>query len=417
MPQVFSAGWLYLFIIFIVICLIRIFFKLRTLQEEAPMDRPVIKVAPVPRPQPDLESESEEDLLLSGPDNLIKQGDYKGALVSLEQLLEELSPTEDREARGKVLFRIGACHSRLATGEEKLQRILRAGESLRESARLFTPVRYINHYLRTLGELAVVYGDLAREKSPLENLTQSARTCETAAAAAGKGELAGPEAMFLARTGNAYRQLASHNEPQVNLRKAVDAYEKAMAALEAVADENVGSERMKILKVMGDTYVELAGYFQKGESFARAARAYEGALELMDETQHLKERCVILADTSRVLLELYDTERSPAHLRKALRYTRDALDGAKGEENLIQRGLVMAVMGDALSRYSDVKDREENLGRAVKLYEAALGILKDGKEAAERERVRGRLAEAVQKITGGGEGENGAGGENAPDAE
>ena len=77
----------------------------------------------------------------------------------------------------------------------------------------------------------------------------------------------------------------------------------------------------------------------------------------------------------------------------------------------------MAVMGDALSRYSDVKDREENLGRAVKLYEAALGILKDGKEAAERERVRGRLAEAVQKITGGGEGENGAGGENAPDAE
>jgi tetratricopeptide (TPR) repeat protein len=398
MPQVFSAGWLYLFIIFMVIGLIRIFFKLRTLQEEAPMDRPVIKVAPVPRPQPDLESESEEDSLLSGPDKLIKQGDYMGALASLEHLLEELSPTEDREARGKVLFRIGACHSRLATGEEKLQRILRAGESLRESARLFTPARYINHYLRTLGELAVVYEELAREKSPVENLTQSARTCETAAAAAGKGEFAGPEALFLARAGNAYRQLASHNEPQVNLRKAADAYEKAMAALEAVADENAGSERMKILKVMGDTYVELAGYFQKEESFARAARAYEGALELMDETQHLKERCVVLTSTSRVLLELYDIEKSPAQLRQALRYIRDALDKTKGDETLIQRGLVMAVMGDALSRYSEVKDREENLGRAVKLYETALGILKNGKEAAERERVRGRLSEAVGKL-------------------
>ena len=398
MPQVFSAGWLYLFIIFMVIGLIRIFFKLRTLHEEAPMDRPVIKVAPVPRPQPDLESESEEDSLLSGPDKLIKQGDYKGALVSLEQLLEKLSPTEDREARGKVLFRIGACHSRLATGEEKLQRILRAGESLRESARLFTPARYINHYLRTLGELAVVYGDLAREKSPVENLTQSVRTCETAAAAAGKGELAGPEAMFLARAGNAYKQLAFHNEPQVNLRKAADAFEKAMAALESADGENAGSERMEILKVMGDTYVELAGYFQKGESFARAARAYEGALELMDETQHLKERCVVLTNTSRVLLELHDIEKSPAHLRQALRYIRDALDKTKGDENLIQRGLVMAVMGDALSRYSDIKDREENLGRAVKLYETALGILKDGKEAAERERVRGRLAEVVGKM-------------------
>ena len=409
MPQVLSPGWLYLFLIVMVISLIRIFFKLRTIQEEAPMDRPVIKVAPVPRPQPDLESESEEDSLLSGPDELIKQRDYKGALGSLKQLLEDLSPTEDREARGKVLFRIGACHSRLATGEEKLQRILRAGEALREAARLFSPARYINHYLRTLGELATVYGDLAREKSPVENLTQSARTCETAAVTAGKGGFAGSEAMFLARSGNAYRQLASHNEPQINLRKAADAYEKAVAALEVVDGENAGSERMKILKVMGDTYVELAVYFQKAESLARAASAYEGALELMDGTQHLRERCMVLTDTSRVLLELYDNERSPVHLRKALRYTRDALDGAKGVENLIQRGLTMAVMGDALSKYSDVKDRGENLARAVKLYEAALGILKDGKEAAERERVRVRLAEAVQKITGGGE--------NAPDAE
>ena len=77
----------------------------------------------------------------------------------------------------------------------------------------------------------------------------------------------------------------------------------------------------------------------------------------------------------------------------------------------------MAIMGDALSRYSDVKDRRENLQRAVKLYETSLGILKDGEEAAERERVRVRLAEVVQKITRGGEGENGGGGENAQDAE
>ena len=186
MPQVLSPGWLYLFIIVMVISLIRIFFKLRTIQREAPMDKAVIKVAPITRSQPDLDSESEEDSLLRGPDELIKQGDFMGALGSLEQLLEDLSPTEDREARGKVLFRIGACHSRLATGEEKLQRILRAGEALREAARLFTPSRYVNYYLRTLGELAEVYGDLAREKSPVENLTQSARTCETAASTAGK---------------------------------------------------------------------------------------------------------------------------------------------------------------------------------------------------------------------------------------
>jgi len=405
MPQVFSPGWLYLFIIIMVISLIRIFFKVRTIQREAPMDRPVIQLDPVPRSEPDLDGEADEDSLLAGPDALIRQDDFKGALGSLEQLLDDLSPTEDREKRGKVLFRIGACHSRLATGEERLQHILRAGEALRESARLFTPARFLNHYLRVLGELATVYGDLAGEKSPTENLTQSIRTCETAAASAGKGGLAGPEAMFLARSGNAYRQLASHGEAQVNLRRAADAFEKAATILETVegeyAAEDAAIERMKVLKVMGDTYADLAAYFQKAESLAHAASAYEGALEsleIVEEGQHLKERGVILTNAGKVLLELYDIEKGPAHLRQALRYTRDALDATKGEENLIRKGLAMAVMGDALTRYSDVKDRQENLGRAVKLYEAALGILKDGVQPEERERVKGALAEAVGKL-------------------
>lgn len=398
MPQVFSPGWLYLFLLVMAISIVRIYFKLRTINRAAPMDRTVIKVAPVPRKEPDLDGGSEEDSLLTGPDNLIRQGDYKGALGSLEQLLEDLSPTEDREARGKVLFRIGACHSRLATGEERFQRILRAGEAIREAVRLFTPARYRNHYLRALGELAGLYEDLALEKSPVENLTQSARTCETAAISAGQGGFVGPEAMFLARSGGTYRQLASHNEPQVNLRKAVEAYEKAAAALESVDSENAANERMKILKVMGDTYVDLAGYFQEAESLARAVSAYEGTLNIMDEVLHSRERCVVLTDTSRILLKLYDIEKNPAHLRQALRFTRDALEAETGEETLIQRGLAMAIMGDALSRYSDVKDRRENLQRAVKLYETSLGILKDGEEAAERERVRARLAEVVQKI-------------------
>jgi len=398
MPQVFSAGWLYLFAIVMVISLVRIFFKIRTIQTEAPLDRPVIKIAPVPRPKPELDGPAEENSPLTRSDDLIKQGDYKGALESLEQVLEGLSPTEDREMMGKVLFRIGACHSRMAAGEDRLQHLLRAGEALREAVRLFTPARYRELYLRALAELAGLYEDLAREKNPVENLTQTARTCETAAEAAAQGQFNVPGAMFLARSGNAYRQLASHGEPQGNLRKAADAYEKAAAILETVEGENAANEKMKILKVLGDTCVDLAAYFQKADSLAWAVRSYEGALNIMDEVRHLRERCMVLTDTSRVLLEIYDSEKSPAHLRQALRYSRDALEAAKGEGNLVQRGMTMAVMGDALSRYAEVKDRRENLDRAAKLYEASLGILKDGEETAERERVRGVLAETVGKL-------------------
>jgi hypothetical protein len=68
-------------------------------------------------------------------------------------------------------------------------------------------------------------------------------------------------------------------------------------------------------------------------------------------------------------------------------------------------------MGDALSRYSEVKDRRDNLARAVRLYEASLEILKDGEESEERERVKRRLAETLGEITEVGEGAQGGGGE------
>ncbi len=411
MPQVFSAGWLYLFIIVMLISLVRIYFKIKTIQREAPMDRPVIKVAPSPRTELDPDGGSVEESFLAGPDDLIRQGNYDEALGSLQQLLEDLSPTEDREARGKTLFRIGACHSRLATDGETFQHLLRAGEALREAVRLFAPARFLNHYLRALGELAALYEDLAREKNPVEHLTQSARTCETGAISAGQGGLFGPEAIFLARSGNAFRQLASHREPQVNLRKAADAYEKAAAILESVDSENAASERIKILKLVGDTHVDLAEFFQKTESLARAVSAYKDALQLMDEKQYLRERCVVQTDAGRALIKLYDNEKDPVHLRQAMGLTRDAIQAAKGEDYQTQKGMTMAVMGDALSRYSEVKDRRDNLARAVRLYEASLEILKDGEESEERERVKRRLAETWGEITGVGEGANGREGE------
>ena len=398
MPQIFTSGMLYAFLIFLVFCLVWIGFKIRTIQKEAPMDRPVIKVAPLPKAEEAEEDEQGSDPALEKPDDLIRQGALTEALVSLEKLLEELSPNEDREARGKVLFRIAACHSRLATGEERFQHLLRAGEALREAVRLFTPVRYRNHYLRALGELAGLYEDLGREKNPVENFTQSARTCETAAASAKEGALDLPEAMFLTRAGNAYRLLVAHSEPQVNLRKAIDFYVKAGLILETVEDESTSSGQMKILKVLGDSYRDLAAYFQKRESLEHAVGAYEGALGLMDEEEHSYERCVVLTSSSGALLELYDMEESPAHLRQALRHSRDALEAAKGAEDMVTRGLAMAAMGDALTRYAESKDRSENLERAVKLYETALGLIKDGEEPGQREKIRENLAETVQKI-------------------
>lgn len=410
MPQVFSVGWLYLVIIVMIISIVRIWYKVRAIQKEAPMDRPVIKVASIPKTEPETETPGHNPVL-AAPDTLIRQGAYKDALSSLASILEDLSPTEDRELRGMVLFRIGACYSRLATGGDRFQYLLRAGEALREAVRMFSPPRYRTYYLQALGELAGLYEDLARGKNPVGNLNQAARTSETGAASARESGLAADEAVFLVRAGNAHRQLAIHSEPQVNLRKAVDHYERAAVILNGADSKKASSGQMKILKILGDTYTSLADYYQRKESLNRAMDAYEGVLKAMGETKQPEERTAVLTDMCSVILALYDAEKSPAHIRQALRCGRDALDASRDVDTQVLKGLAMAAMGDALTRYADVKDRKENLERAARLYETALGLIREGEEPGQREMIRESLAETVEKITGVGKGVNGGEGE------
>ncbi len=399
MPTVFSSGWLYLFLIVMAVCLARIFVKLRTIQREAPMDRPVIRVEPLPRKEEALGEDMEGDPLFQETDRLIREGDYAGAATSLDGLLETLSPVEDREARGKALYRRGACFRRMVAAGPAPKNLLRSGESLREAVRLFAPSRYRLLYLRSLEELAGLYGDLAALGNPVEHLTQVARTSQTAAASAEQGGLFQDQARFLVMAAGAYRLLAREGDSQANLRLSVESYERAVEALSRWGGEAAALEKARVLRKTGDTFTELAAYFQKPESLGRAAESYDAALELLKAEQHPGERGALLKDLGRVELEIYGLERSPAPLRKALRCLRDAIESLKGGGEEVARALAMALMGDALTEYSRVKDREENLRRAARLYEAALGILKDGVEPAERERVKGRLAEVVKKIS------------------
>jgi hypothetical protein len=76
----------------------------------------------------------------------------------------------------------------------------------------------------------------------------------------------------------------------------------------------------------------------------------------------------------------------------------DSLELLKQDDHVARRGLVMAVMARALTRYAEVKEPRENYQRVVKLYEAAMGILKDPEYAGEREKIKEELREAVGKL-------------------
>jgi tetratricopeptide (TPR) repeat protein len=398
MPQVFSAGWLYLFIFIMVISLVRIWLKVRTLQQGPEMDRPVIRVSPVVGDAPDLGRHEESAGILAGADGLIRERKFSKAVAELESMLPDLSAVEDRELRGQVLYRLGACRRRSAApGDGKRERLI-AGEALRESVTLLTPERFRVHYLRALSELGALYEELAEIQAPLENLNLALRTWDTAAEAARRSSWLDEEVRFLTRKAGVLRNLADHSDRQSSLRKAVDTYKEAALVLDAIEDPETLLNKAGILKMTGDALTKLAEVFRKEETLVQALDAYDRALEIMTPEGSPIQRGVTLADAGGVLLELYDGDQSPAHLRRAVRILRDSLELLKQDEEAARRGMVMALMARALTRYAEVKEPGENLRRAVKLYEASMGILKDPQYVQEREQIKDELREAVEKL-------------------
>jgi tetratricopeptide (TPR) repeat protein len=398
MPQVFSAGWLYLFTIVMVISLVRIWLKVRTLHQGPEMDRPVVRLTPIGRDAMELGEKDESAAILVGPDAKIREGQFSQAVSELESLLPELSPVEDREVRGQILYRMGACLRRMVVPGNGQRERLKAGEALRESVTLLSPERFRVHYLRSLSELASLYEELADIQSPLENLNLALRAWETAVDTASKSSWLDEEVRFLTRKAAVCRNLAEHSDRQASLRKAVDSYEQAILALETIEDPEMVPTRVGLLKLSGDTLAELAEVFRKEETLARALAAYDKALEFMTPEESPVQRGVTLADAGKVLLQLYDTHQSPAHLRRAVRSLRDSLELLKQDDNVARRGLIMALMARALTRYAEIKEPRENYQRVVKLYEAAMGILKDPEYAGEREKIKEELREAVGKL-------------------
>ena len=298
MPQVFSAGWLYLFTIVMVISLVRIWLKVRALHQGPEMDRPVIRLTPIGRDAMELGEKDESAAILVGPDAKIREGQFSQAVSELESLLPELSPVEDREVRGQVLYRMGACRRRMVVPDNGQRERLKAGEALRESVTLLTPERFRVHYLRSLSELASLYEELADIQSPLENLNLALRAWETAVDTASKSSWLDEEVRFLTRKAAVCRNLAEHSDRQASLRKAVDSYEQAILALETIEDPEMVPTRVGLLKLSGDTLAELAEVFRKEETLARALAAYDKALEYFLSKYFLLTRISLLALTS-----------------------------------------------------------------------------------------------------------------------
>lgn len=397
MPQVFSAGWLYLFAFLMVLGLIYIIAKIRVIHREQDPDTPVIKVAPVV-PSNDGPVRKEKGLeVLENADLLIREGRFEEAVDLLSPATDDLSPVEDRETLGKIYFRIGACQRRLGWDRKETAFLLRSGEALREAVNLFAPHRLRSLRLGALSELAGLYEDLADRQNRDQNLADALKTLEAASRTARVSGQPSQEALFLSRQGDLLRKMALvSNRPQ-NLQAALEIYEKALVVPEAFPDPASLPEKAGILKKLGDLKIDFGGIRNREEDIPEAIKAFEEALGILTPEKHPGQRGHTLLSAGRGLLEIFKTQGKAVHLGQSLKFLGEAASLFRNEKNPSGKGHAIVLLGEGMVLLAQLKGRQDYLEKGIKFYEAALGILKNPEFAAERDRIREELKKAVGK--------------------
>ncbi|MBN2720500.1 MAG: hypothetical protein JXR72_05305 [Proteobacteria bacterium] len=397
MPQIFSAAWLYLFVFLMVLGLIYIIAKIRVIHREQDPDTPVIKVAPVVPPEREPARKEKGPEVLEKADLLIREGRFDEAIDLMSPATKDLSPVEDRDALGKLYFRIGACQRRLGWDRKDTSFLLRSGEALREAVNLFAPHRLRSLRLGALSELAGLYEDLADRQNRDQNLADALKTWEAASRTARVSGQPSHEAVFLSRQADVFRKMALVSNPEENHQKALEIYEKALAAPDAFPDAESLLERAGILKKLGDLKIELAGIRNSEEDIPGAIKAFEEALGILTPQQHPGQRGHTLLSAGRGLLEVFKGQGKPVHLGQSLKYLGEAATLLRTEKNPSGKGHALVLLGEGMVLLAQLKGRPDYLEKGIKFYEAALGFLKDPEFAAERDRIREELKQAVEK--------------------
>lgn len=398
MPQIFSAGWLYLFVLLMVLGLIYIIAKIRVINREQDPDTPVIKVAPVvPSNEKPVRKEKGPEVL-ENADLLIREGRFEEAIDLMSPATKDLSPVEDREALGKLYFRIGACQRRLGWDRKDTAFLLRSGEALREAVNLFAPHRLRSLRLGALSELAGLYEDLADGgQNSDQNLADALKAWEAASRTARVSGQPTQEAVFLSRQGDIFRKMAQVSSRPQNLQKALEIYEKALAASDAFPDPGSLLEKAGILKKLGDLKIDFGEIRNREEDIPEGIKAFDEALGILTPEEHAGQRGFTLLSAGRGLMEIYKAQGKPVHLGQSLQYLGEAATLLRSEKNPSGKGQAMVLLGEGMVLLAQLKGRQDYLEKGIKFYEAALGFLKDPEFAAERDRIREELKIAVGK--------------------
>jgi hypothetical protein len=220
MDLVFSAGWLYLFIFLMLLCVWRIVVKAQAINREARMDTRVIHIEPFTpeRKEPaagahglDMEALLKAEEALQG--RLVRQAGESGPA-----------------GRAGLLLNLGRLYRDMAGISEKRENLIKAARAYYEGTQLTLPAEDDQKVSLLAG-----LGDTYLELSPVYETQECLARAMQAYATALKGEREGDPVRFAAiceSFSEAALLLSGHADGEVNRERAAKALKAGLAALD-----------------------------------------------------------------------------------------------------------------------------------------------------------------------------------------
>lgn len=170
--------------------------------------------------------------------------------------------------------------------------------------------------------------------------------------------------------GNALAEQGDTRGDTASLRRAIAAYETALAALDRKkAPENWA----KTQNNLGIALDALGGRESGSETLLRAATAYQAALEVFTRETSPVDWGITQNNFGSVLLELGEREAGTTKLKEAATAYRAAGDAL---QNPLDRARALSNLGNALRQLGERESGTGRLEEAVKAYHAALAVQK-----------------------------------------
>ena len=273
LPTVFSKGWLFLFLLILALCLVRIVQKIRVIEGGKGTGAPVTIIKP-------FKVESAVEGSPGGSAQGSEVQALRGALVSLGRELKGIPEGESLEDRRRILREMGLGYRRLSLAEDRNDNLLRAAKAFYTGSRIPDgegPAAAQAAFLCDLGE---TYLELAPHYETEECLKRAVLAYSEARRTAGEAGLGDSSVPVLVGLGRAHVGLAELGEVGENLVQAVQYLGEALKIYRAGGDP---AGAASVLCILGGAMEDLSAVEHRQANLTRAKNAYSMALKLISE--------------------------------------------------------------------------------------------------------------------------------------